>query len=83
MNIPCPTTIAEVIWYFLVVVVAAAFVELRWTIHKMITKLDELPEKYVTQKYMDKWEEGRDGPGGLWEALNKHGHNDKGKVTRA
>ena len=53
MNLPCPTTIAEVIWYALVIIVGAAFVELRWTIRKMITKIDELPEKYVAWKVLN------------------------------
>ncbi len=86
MNISCPTTLVEIVWYLLLLIVGAAFVELRWTIRKMIVKLDELPEKYVTKEYMNKWEVGRDGPEGLWHAINKHSHagiEGSGKVTRS
>ena len=50
MAIPCPTTFTEVLWYLLVIVVGGIVVELRWAIHKLIGKLEELPEKYVTQE---------------------------------
>lgn len=71
MAISCPTTITEIIWYALVVIVGAVFFELRWAIHKLITKIEELPEKYTTKEYMNKWEKGR-GP--LWDAINHHSH---------
>lgn len=75
MTLPCPTTITEIIWYLLVAIVIVSFAELRWTIHKMITKLDEMPEKYTTKEYMDKWEKGRSP---LWEAINYHSHKGIG-----
>lgn len=82
MAIPCPTTMVEVIWTILVAIVIGVFAELRWAFHKMISKQEEiikmhtdcqkeLPEKYVTQKYMEGWETGRKP---LWDAINYHSH---------
>ncbi len=85
MAIPCPTTIAEIVWYFLVIIVGVVFCELRWAIHKIIAKFEELPDKYETKKEMEDWKKGRDGPGGLWESFNKHSHvgiEGKGEVIK-
>lgn len=85
MAIPCPTTIGEIIWYVVLVVIGLAIAELRWAIHKLITKLEELPEKYTTKKEMDEWKQGRDGPTGLWAVINKHSHRGvegEGEVIR-
>ena len=85
MNVPCPTTIGEIIWYVLLGIVALVFAELRWAIHRFMNKIDEIPDKYVTKDYMDKWEVGRDGPGGLWHVVNTHSHKGiegKGEVIR-
>lgn len=82
MVIPCPTTIVEIIWAILVAVVIGVFAEFRWAFHKMISKQEEiiklhtdcqkeLPEKYITQRYMTNWEKGREP---LWEAVNHHSH---------
>jgi len=82
MAISCPTTIVEVIWAVLVAVIIGVFAELRWAFHKMISKQEEiiklhmdcqkeLPDKYVTQRYMENWEKGR-AP--LWDAINRHSH---------
>ena len=82
MAVPCPTTISEVIWYALLGVAILAFGELRWTIHRFINRVEEMPEKYVTQKSMDEWKEGRDP---IWKAFNKHSHKGiegEGEVIR-
>ena len=37
---------------------------------------------YVGNREFTEWRKGRDGVGGLWDAINHHAHDDKGRVTK-
>jgi hypothetical protein len=39
-------------------------------------------EDFVDKKSFEVWQDGRNGPGGLWEVINHHSHDPKGRVTR-
>jgi hypothetical protein len=39
-------------------------------------------KNYVGKGEFTEWKVGRDGPGGLWHAINHHAHDDKGRVTK-
>jgi len=39
-------------------------------------------DDFVGKPEFKEWKEGRDGKGGLWDTLNHHAHDLKGRVTR-
>jgi hypothetical protein len=63
-----------------------AFIELKNEVTKLRDQetecLQNLPKDFVPRPEFESWKLGRDGKGGLWEVINKHLHDAKGRVTR-
>jgi hypothetical protein len=90
----------DVLWYFLIIVVGGGVGETLRRLARMEKKQDEqraihencrltLLSKQEFKDWKDtdfaNWREGRDGPGGLWHALNNHSHvgvEGPGKVIK-
>jgi len=88
MTAATPTSIAEhwdLLWYLVVALVAGGIIEQLRRLVRMEKKQDEqiathaqcrleLMSKKEFKEVFDPWMAGRDGPEGLWHAINFHSH---------
>ena len=90
----------DILWYLVVVLVGGGIVETLRRLSRIEKRQEEqisthtqcrlsLLSKQEFREWVDgtfsKWQEGRDGPEGLWHALNNHSHvgiKGSGKVVK-
>jgi hypothetical protein len=90
----------DLLWYLVVVLMAGGIIETLRRLMNIERKQDEATKTHnqcrltllSKQDFKDwkendfkKWQEGRDGPEGLWHAINSHSHqglDEKSKVVK-